>query len=85
MKSGDKLWYMIRGKIKTPILNTKEACLYLGISRATLARYMKSGDIPYIKLAGAVRFYESDILKFLDSKRISIKDSPSALVAPSTV
>lgn len=32
------------------LLNTKEACDYLGINRDILARYRRAGLIPYIRI-----------------------------------
>lgn len=72
---------VMRGKIKTPVLTPKEVCDYLHLSRATLQRYMKAGEISYIKMGWAVRFYEADIVKFLDSKRLSVTHSPALVYA----
>ena len=63
---------MIRQHIKNPVLTIKDTCQYLQVSRATLYNYMKSNRIAYIKLAGSIRFFEKDIVSFLDSKRIPI-------------
>ena len=54
-------------KIKNSVLTVKDACEYMRVSRATLSKYMKRGEIRYVKLAGAVRFFEGDLLKFLNS------------------
>lgn len=56
--------------IKQRVLTIKDACDYLQVSRPTLYRYMKLGGLAHIKLAGAVRFFEKDIVKFLDSNRV---------------
>jgi len=61
---------MIKHASKSPIMTIKDACQYLQVSRGTIYTLMKSGRISYIKLAGAVRFYEKDILAFLDNQRI---------------
>lgn len=61
----------MKSNIKTTVLNVAETCQYMKISRTTLSKYMKRGEIHYVKLAGAVRFFERDILNFLDSHRVT--------------
>ena len=43
---------------------------YLQISRATLAKLMKSRQIPYIKLNRRVLFRKQDVDKFLESRLV---------------
>lgn len=46
---------------KKEILTLKEATIYLGVSRTTLYRYIRSGMIPRLQLCGTVRVRRSDI------------------------
>lgn len=49
------------------LLDTKQACKLIGISRSTLLRL----DLPCIKVAkGALRYRREDIEKFINSKRV---------------
>lgn len=54
------------------IISKSEACIFLGISRATLDRYIKRRQIPYIKMGlnnSKVLFKRSDLLVWLDIKK----------------
>lgn len=55
-------------------MDVKGACSYLNISRATLYKLTKLEGLPYIKLRGAIRFYEKDILEFIDRKKITVSN-----------
>lgn len=54
-----------------PLLTTKEAARYLGVSASFLERDRWSGPtIPYIKLGNrAVRYQLSDLERFIESRR----------------
>ena len=56
----------------------EETMNLLKVSRSTLNRLIKSGKIQAIKLTegprGAIRFRQSDIKKFLDSRLIKKED-----------
>ncbi len=43
---------------------------FLGVSRATLYTYMKSGKLPYRKMGHLVRFLPQDLKTFLDRNKI---------------
>ena len=51
------------------ILNTSEKAIYAKVSR---------GELPYMKFGqgrnGSIRFNPDEIMKFLDSKRVSAKE-----------
>jgi len=51
------------------LLKTKEAIVLLNISRATLYRLIKSGDIQPIRLHRDLRFKKQDLIDFVDSKK----------------
>lgn len=51
----------IRGKLSSPLLDTKAVCKALNISRTTVANLIKSGKLPYIKIGNMYRFDKADI------------------------
>ena len=56
--------------MKHNILNTKEAAIYLGVSKAFLERDRWAGArIPFLKVGSrAVRYRQSDLDNYLDSR-----------------
>jgi|tagenome__1003787_1003787.scaffolds.fasta_scaffold12605875_1 excisionase family DNA binding protein len=48
-------------------LNTKDACQFLGISRATLIRLMNKGELRYYQIAGRNQFPVADLRAYLES------------------
>jgi DNA binding domain, excisionase family len=60
------------------LLKKLGACRKLSISLRTLNYRIANGEIPYVKLGGAVRFLESDIDTYIASHRIrAVKTGPS--------
>ena len=51
-------------------LTKKEAAEMLRCSIITIDRYMKNGELPYHKLGKKVLFDFSDVLAFMQSKRV---------------
>ena len=51
------------------ILNTGEACRYLGTSRFTLLRLIAEEGLPALKLGRQWRFVRTDLVAWLRSKR----------------
>lgn len=52
---------------KPPMLyTTKEAMEILKVSRTTLYRIVKNGDLKSIKVGGGIRFTEDEINRYLD-------------------
>lgn len=49
------------------LINTKEACLLLGISRSSLVRYCNNGFLPKKKVGNRVIFLKSDVLNLIQS------------------
>jgi excisionase family DNA binding protein len=49
------------------VFNTVETCLFLGVSRTTLWRLLKSGCIKYIKVGRLVRIERKNIQRYIDS------------------
>jgi predicted DNA-binding transcriptional regulator AlpA len=57
-------------KTRESLLNKKQAAKKATISVRTLDSRMASGDVPYIKLGGVVRFRASDIDDWINSCRV---------------
>ena len=57
---------------KKKLFTTKEASDYLGLSPKTLEKWRNigRGGIPYIKMAGAVRYNIDDLNKYIAEKTI---------------
>lgn len=55
------------------LLTKKEASEYLKIGRCTLEKIMQKGEISYIKPQRKIFFWKSDLITYLDSKRIEAK------------
>lgn len=47
------------------VLSIKQSCEYLGVSRMTLHRMMKSGEIPFTKMGGRVLILKNHLNKKL--------------------
>ena len=50
-------------------LTNKEAMAYLGLSRASLARFRADGTLPYSKIGGSVFYKLADVEALLESGR----------------
>jgi hypothetical protein len=53
------------------LLNIKEAAAFFKISPFTLRRLQQQREVSFIKVDGAVRFAKSDLLGYLQRKRIA--------------
>jgi len=51
------------------ILTRKQAAAYLQVTPNTLTRYVRQGKLLPAIINGKYRFFESDLLKFLESKK----------------
>ncbi len=54
------------------LLNTAEAATILGTAPQTLViwRCTKRYPLPYVKIGGSVRYVESDVLAFIESRTV---------------
>jgi hypothetical protein len=54
------------------LFDTKEAAEFLGTAPQTLVvwRCTKRYPLPYVKVGGAVRYFEDDLLAFLESRKV---------------
>lgn len=59
--------------MKRELITKAELIDYLRISKRTLDKLMKTGDLPYIKLSRRVLFKREDVDAFLETKRIVVK------------
>jgi excisionase family DNA binding protein len=58
---------------ETPLLLTEKECSkLLRCCERTVARMRQAGEIPFIRLRGAVRYSRSDILDFVQSQSQSV-------------
>ncbi len=54
-------------------LSSRQAALYLGISKARLYFLARSGRIVHFRPAGKLYFLEKDLLAFIESGRVDVK------------
>lgn len=56
---------------KPQLLDTRQAAEFLGISPTTLITWRSTQryDLPFIKIGGLVRYAESDLLAFIESRK----------------
>ena len=52
------------------MITTKEVMAKLKISRATLTRYIKSGQLKAYRIGKQLKFKDEDIREFIDSRKI---------------
>jgi excisionase family DNA binding protein len=52
-----------------PLLTARQLAEVLGYSPATIVDWAEAGKLPAFKLGGRLRFRESEILAWLDTKR----------------
>lgn len=50
------------------LLTNDEAAELLTVSRSTLYKLRGSGQIPFVKVGGATRYWESALLRYLKSR-----------------
>ena len=55
--------------VRPHYLSPREASLYTGLSRWTLARANKRGELPAIRIGAIVRFAVEDLDEFMRSRR----------------
>lgn len=53
------------------IINVKETALLLGVKEKTVYQWAENRQIPHLKLNGALRFEESEVLTWIESCRKS--------------
>lgn len=58
------------------IFNQMQACKFLGVSKPTLNKYIRTGQIPVYKLGERNLFKRSQLLSCLDQFKLSIYEKP---------
>lgn len=53
------------------LLNVKEAAAFLKVSVSTVRHLQQQREVSFIKVGGSVRFAKSDLLGYLNRKRIA--------------
>ena len=54
---------------ESKLFTRKQAAAYLQVTPNTLSRYVRQGKLLPAIINGKYRFFESDLMKFLDSKK----------------
>jgi excisionase family DNA binding protein len=52
-----------------PLLTTREVAELLGFAQGTIVDWHEAGSLPGFKLGGRLRFRESEVLAWLETKR----------------
>jgi len=52
------------------VYTTEEVVRFLRISRPTFYKYIRQGKIRAIKVGGGYRIFDSELVRFLDYKRV---------------
>jgi excisionase family DNA binding protein len=55
------------------MLNAAQTAKVLGISRATLSRYVQDGTLPAYRYARDLRFRQSDLERFIEKHKVDVK------------
>ncbi len=53
-----------------PLLSVRELCAVLGVPPATIYQLTHRGRIPHFKIANRLRFRQSEILVWIEARRI---------------
>lgn len=59
----------------SPLLTTKEVMRFLSVSRTTLWRMVKDGELPAFRIGGDLRYKREDIDAYLERNKIDPGDS----------
>jgi excisionase family DNA binding protein len=54
-------------------LNIEDVSKMLNIAKSTLYNYVRNNQIPHIKIGGIILFSNSDLLLWIDSKKVKEK------------
>jgi excisionase family DNA binding protein len=55
------------------LLNVGDVSKMLNIAKSTLYNYIRNNQIPHIKIGGIILFSKSDLLLWLDTKKVAEK------------
>lgn len=51
------------------ILDNQDLCMMFKLTTRSLQRYRSDGELPFIRIGGKAFYYESEVHKFIKSKR----------------
>jgi len=68
-KTGAFCFYRKGGETMRELLTAKEVCRWLRITRPTLDKMRKRGEVKSIKVGGTIRFLKEDIESFLNTSK----------------
>ncbi len=60
-----------------PLLKARDLAELLGFSAGTIIDWTEKGDLPAFKVGGRLRFRESEVLDWLEARRVNVVDAPS--------
>jgi excisionase family DNA binding protein len=55
--------------MKTKLLKVEDLAELLNLKQGTIRQWIRSNQIPYLKIGGSIRFDENQILSYLDSNK----------------
>lgn len=58
------------------LLTARELAGLLGFSSATVQDWFEAGDLPGFKIGGRLRFRESEVLAWLEERRVGASQRP---------
>lgn len=58
--------------LREPLLDAEQAGILLGIPKASVYEYVRSGELPHIKIGRHVRIIKSDLERTLIERRVNI-------------
>jgi excisionase family DNA binding protein len=73
--------------VSEPLLRARDLAELLGFSAGTIIDWTEKGDLPAFKVGGRLRFRESEVLDWLEGRRVNGPDageevSPTPTAAP---
>jgi excisionase family DNA binding protein len=55
------------------LLDTDDIAAYLGVHRRTVQRWVRTGELPAMKIGVRFKIRREDLLKFLDERKLQPK------------
>lgn len=53
------------------VLDNQDVCMLFKLTPRSLQRYRSSGDLPFIRIGGKPFYYESDVHRFIQSRKLN--------------
>jgi excisionase family DNA binding protein len=67
------------------LMTAREAAATLCVSERTLWQLAKDGAIPCVRIGRAKRYDIADIRAFIESRKVTLRESSTAELSPSTI